>query len=40
MLKRMVDAGIDTIRIAEDADENSPIIKMLQKILPIVMNLL
>ncbi len=31
MLKRMVDAGIDSIRIAEDADENSPIIKMLAK---------
>lgn len=31
MLKRMVDAGIDTIHIAEDADENSPIIKMLAK---------
>lgn len=31
MLKRMVDAGIDTIRIADDADENSPIIKMLIK---------
>lgn len=31
MLKRMVDAGIDTVRIAEDADENSPIIKMLAK---------
>jgi DNA-directed RNA polymerase subunit beta len=31
MLKRMVDAGIDTIRIADDADETSPIIKMLAK---------
>lgn len=31
MLKRMVDAGIETIRIAEDADESSPIIKMLSK---------
>jgi DNA-directed RNA polymerase subunit beta len=31
MLKRMVDAGIDMIRIAEDADESSPIIKMLAK---------
>ena len=31
MLKRMVDAGIDAIRIAEDADETSPIIKMLAK---------
>lgn len=31
MLKRMVDAGVDTIRIAEDADESSPIIKMLIK---------
>ena len=24
MLKRMADAGIDTVRIAEDADENKP----------------
>lgn len=31
MLKRMLDAGIDMIRIAEDADETSPIIKMLAK---------
>lgn len=31
MLKRMVDAKIDTIKIAEDADETSPIIKMLAK---------
>lgn len=31
MLKRMVDAGIEWIRIAEDADEASPIIKMLVK---------
>ncbi len=31
MLKRMVDAGIDLIRVAEDADETSPIIKMLAK---------
>lgn len=31
MLKRMGDAGVDTIRIAEDADESSPIIKMLAK---------
>lgn len=31
MLKRIMDAGIDTIRIAEDADETSPIIKMLAK---------
>lgn len=31
MLKRMTDIGIDTLRIAEDADENSPIIKMLAK---------
>lgn len=31
MLKRMVDAGIDSIRIAEEADETSPIIKMLAK---------
>ncbi|WP_349305714.1 DNA-directed RNA polymerase subunit beta [Parachlamydia sp. AcF125] len=31
MLKRMIDAGIEVIRIAEDADETSPIIKMLSK---------
>ncbi len=31
MLKRIVDAGIDTIRIAEGADETSPIIRMLAK---------
>ena len=31
MLKRIVDAGIKMIRIAEDADETSPIIKMLGK---------
>jgi len=31
MLKRMFDAGISAIRIAEDADETSPIIKMLAK---------
>jgi DNA-directed RNA polymerase subunit beta len=31
MLKRILDSGIDMIRIAEDADENSPIIKMLIK---------
>lgn len=31
MLKRMADAGIDMIRIAEDADESSPVIKMLAK---------
>jgi len=31
MLKRMVDAGVDQIRIAEDADESNPIIKMLAK---------
>jgi DNA-directed RNA polymerase subunit beta len=31
MLKRMADSGCDFIRIAEDADENSPIIKMLAK---------
>jgi DNA-directed RNA polymerase subunit beta len=31
MLKRIMDAGIETIRIAEDADETSPIIKMLAK---------
>jgi len=31
MLKRMVDAGIESITIAEGADESSPIIKMLAK---------
>ncbi len=31
MLKRIIDAEIDVIRIAEDADETSPIIKMLAK---------
>lgn len=31
MLKRILDAGIQTIKIAENADENSPIIKMLAK---------
>lgn len=31
MLKRMLDAGINNVRIAEDADETSPIIKMLAK---------
>ncbi|MBI3211721.1 MAG: DNA-directed RNA polymerase subunit beta, partial [Simkania negevensis] len=31
MLKRMFDAGIRTVKIAEDADESSPIIKMLSK---------
>ena len=31
MLKRMVDAGIDMVRVAEDADEQHPIIKMLAK---------
>lgn len=31
MLKRMSDAGIEVLRIAEDADELSPIIKMLAK---------
>jgi DNA-directed RNA polymerase subunit beta len=31
MLKRMVDAGVNAISIAEDADETSPIIKMLAK---------
>lgn len=31
MLRRIMDAGIDVIRIAEDADESSPIIKMLAK---------
>jgi DNA-directed RNA polymerase subunit beta len=31
MLKRMLDSNIQAIRIAEDADETSPIIKMLAK---------
>ncbi|MCF7852648.1 MAG: DNA-directed RNA polymerase subunit beta, partial [Simkaniaceae bacterium] len=31
MLKRIMDANIQAIRIADDADENSPIIKMLAK---------
>jgi len=31
MLKRMLDAGIPAVRIAEDADETNPIIKMLAK---------
>ncbi len=31
MLKRMLDAGVTAVRIAEDADETSPIIKMLAK---------
>lgn len=31
MLKRMVDAGITQIKIAEDADETHPVIKMLAK---------
>ncbi len=31
MLKRMVDAGVATVKIAEDADETCPIIKMLAK---------
>lgn len=31
MLKRILDAGITTFRIAEDADETHPIIKMLAK---------
>lgn len=31
MLKRMLDAGISVVRIAEDADETNPIIKMLTK---------
>lgn len=31
MLKRMLDANISAVRIAEDADETSPIIKMLVK---------
>ncbi|MDE3055311.1 MAG: DNA-directed RNA polymerase subunit beta [Verrucomicrobiota bacterium] len=31
MLKRMIDEGIQALRIAEEADENHPIIKMLSK---------
>ena len=31
MLKRMLDAGVAAVRIAEDADETNPIIKMLAK---------
>lgn len=31
MLKRMLDAGVAEVKIAEDASENSPIIKMLAK---------
>jgi len=31
MLKRMFDSGISMVRIAEDADESNPIIKMLTK---------
>ncbi len=31
MLKRMLDAGVGAVRIAEDADETNPIIKMLAK---------
>ncbi len=31
MLKRMVDEGIQAVRIAEDADETHPVIKMLSK---------
>lgn len=31
MLKRMADAGVDTIRITDEADENHPVIKMLAK---------
>ncbi|MBS3903702.1 MAG: DNA-directed RNA polymerase subunit beta [Simkania sp.] len=31
MLKRMLDAGVNAVRVAEDADETSPIIKMLAK---------
>jgi len=31
MLKRMHDAGVNSVRVAEDADETSPIIKMLAK---------
>lgn len=31
MLKRMTDMGVDTLKVAEGADENHPIIKMLAK---------
>ena len=31
MLKRMTDAGVNVVRIAEDADETHPIVKMLAK---------
>lgn len=31
MLKRMLDAGVSAVRVAEDADETNPIIKMLAK---------
>jgi DNA-directed RNA polymerase subunit beta len=31
MLKRMLDSGVSSLKIAEDADETSPIIKMLTK---------
>ncbi len=31
MLKRMLDSGISSLKIAEDADETSPVIKMLTK---------
>jgi DNA-directed RNA polymerase subunit beta len=31
LLKRMLDAGVSAVKIAEDADETSPIIKMLVK---------
>jgi len=31
MLKRMLDSGVTTVRVAEDADETNPIIKMLAK---------
>jgi DNA-directed RNA polymerase subunit beta len=31
MLKRILDAGIEAIRVAEEADENHPVIKMLGK---------
>jgi len=31
MLKRMLDSGVSAVRVAEDADETSPIIKMLAK---------
>ncbi|MBB64022.1 MAG: DNA-directed RNA polymerase subunit beta [Waddliaceae bacterium] len=31
MLKRMMDAGVSVVRIAEDADETSPVVRMLAK---------